>query len=74
MGSPEVVELRVGAQLLQRADVASDHRAESREEEQETNPKGEASLRETEPASGSREEHETELLQGPRLRRRGQGR
>lgn len=72
MGSPEVVELRVGAELLQRADVAGDHRAESHQEEQEKNPEREAeSLRETESFAGPREKYQVELLQGSRFGRRG---
>lgn len=72
MGSPEVVELRVGAELLQRADVAGDHRAESHQEEQEENPEREAEdLRETKPVVGPREKYQIELLQGSRFGRRG---
>lgn len=71
MGSPEVVELRVGAELLQRADVAGDHRAESQEEQKE-NPEREAEgLRETKPVVGPREKYQIELLQGSRFGRRG---
>lgn len=72
MGSPEVVELRVGAELLQRADVAGDHRAESHQEEQKENPEREAEgLRETKPVVGPREKYQVELLQGSRFGRRG---